>query len=465
MEQVDGKVGPRFITGGEMRKTFFSFMLLLLFVAGGHGAKGQKITIEQCQQWAVENYPMIAQHGLIDKAKEYSVQNLNKEYLPQFSLSGTAGWSDGIELPKNTDVTFDLGALNGGRSASTKYTVPIELDLPDAGEDFYNASVGLQQVIWAGGRIKAGKQIAEAETDMLHKGVNAQLYAIRGKVKDLFFGILILDGRIKQLEKADEVFAKVRERVEVALKEGVAFPADVDAVDVERLKYRQQREDLEVRLEGFLQMLSRFIHRPVSSVDELQMPETKAERDWENITRPELGYLDYKHKRYAADLKMINAENMPKLGLFVGGGFSRGGFDMDDEDKFEPSVMGAIRFSWNFGKLYTTRNEKRMVKLKQDGVELEKESFLFNTRTELVQYSKDVERLRKQLEADAEIVRLRENIMKSSQVKYDNGVYTISELIADVNAANIARQEQAIREIELKMALYTCDFVAGEKTE
>ena len=48
---------------------------------------------------------------------------------------------------------------------------------------------------------------------------------------------------------------------------------------------------------------------------------------------------------------------------------------------------------------------------------------------------------------------------------YDNGVYTISELIADVNAANIARQEQAIREIELKMALYTCDFVAGEKTE
>ena len=33
----------------------------------------------------------------------------------------------------------------------------------------------------------------------------------------------------------------------------------------------------------------------------------------------------------------------------------------------------------------------------------------------------------------------------------------------DPNAANIARQEQLIREIELRMALYTCDIVAGEK--
>ena len=94
---------------------------------------------------------------------------------------------------------------------------------------------------------------------------------------------------------------------------------------------------------------------------------------------------------------------------------------------------------------------------------MEKESFLFNTRTELVNYSQDVERLKKQLETDAEIVRLRENIMNASQVKYDNGVYTIAELIADVNAAHIARQEQVIREIELQMALYTCDIVAGEK--
>lgn len=439
-------------------------MGMTLLLAAGYGGRawGQRITIEQCQQWALENYPMILQHGLIDKAKEYSIQNLNRTYLPQFSLSGTAGWSDGIDMPTSMDVTFDLGDV-GGTGTSSKYTFPVEVDLPDVGKDFYSATLGLQQVIWAGGRVKAGKKIAEAETDMLHKGLDAQLYAIKGKIKDLFFGILIIDGRIKQLKEADEIFASVRKRVEIALKEGVVFPADLDAVDVERLKYKQQRQDLEVRLEGFLQMLSRFIHRPIASADELQMPEMKFERNGEEIARPELAYMDFKKKRYAAELDMINAENMPKLGFYVGGGFSRGGFDMDGDKDFEPSIMGLVRFSWDFGKLYTTKNEKRLVRLKQEGVDLERESFLFNTRTELVQHGKEVERLRKQLADDAEIVRLRESIMKSSQVKYDNGVYTISELIGDINAANIARQEQLIREIELRMALYTCDIVAGEK--
>ena len=446
-----------------MKKRFLPFLLLAVLLGWGPRAKGQQVTIEECQRWAMENYPMIMQHGLIDKAKEYSIKNLNRNYLPQLSLSGTAGWSTGVDLPDEVDIAFDLGELMGTGSGTNTYSATVDLDLPDMGQEFYSVSLGLQQVIWAGGRIKTGKEMAEAETEMMHKGVEAQLYAIREKIKDLYFGLLIINGRIGQLERADEIFAQVRQRVEVALKEGVAYPADLDAVDVERLKYRQQREDLEVRREACLQMLSRFIHRPLHSADQLTVPQREVKKSWTNITRPELAYLDLKRQRLATDLKMINAENMPKLGLFVGGGFSQGGFDMDDDKSFEPTLMGMVRFSWEFGKLYTKKNEKRLVKLKQESVDLEKESFLFNTRTELVNYSQDVERLKKQLETDAEIVRLRENIMNASQVKYDNGVYTIAELIADVNAAHIARQEQVIREIELQMALYTCDIVAGER--
>lgn len=441
-----------------MEKILFSFVLSGIFLLNGLGVCGQKITIEQCQHWARENYPMILQHGLLDKAKVYSIQNLNRTYLPQFSLNGIASWSDGIDLPKTVDVTLDPGQLGG-----TAQSFPIDIDLPDIGREFYGVGIGLQQVLWAGGRVKAGKEAAEAEANMLHGSVDAQLYAIRSKIKDLFFGILLIDGRIQQLKKTDEVFGKVRERVEVALQQGVAFPADLEAVDVERLKNEQQRIALESRLNGYLSMLSEFIHRPVNSASELQIPGMKMARKGDEISRPELRYLDLKKQRLAADLSMLHAENMPKLGAFVSGGFTRGGFDMEENRKFEPSIVGMLRFTWDFGKLYTTKNEKRMIRLKQDGVDLERETFLFNTRTELIQHNKDVERLQKQLLNDAKIVRLRESIVKASQIKYDNGVYTIAELITDLNAAHIARQEQAIREIELKMVLYTCEIVAGEK--
>lgn len=47
-------------------------------------------------------------------------------------------------------------------------------------------------------------------------------------------------------------------------------------------------------------------------------------------SRPRLKYLDSKIKRLEADLKMQNAENMPKLGLFATGGYGKSGLNTFD---------------------------------------------------------------------------------------------------------------------------------------
>lgn len=41
------------------------------------------------------------------------------------------------------------------------------------------------------------------------------------------------------------------------------------------------------------------------------------------------------------------------------------------------------------------------------------------------------------------------------------GVYTISELITDVNQALIAQQEKLLREVELKMMIYSKKITLG----
>ena len=416
------------------------------------------ITLEECLKLAKENYPLIRQHDLIEQAKDYTVSNLSKNYLPQLSLMANASWqSEAMKIPLKLPKTMDV-------KLAENLTVPVEIPeikLPEGDKEHVSVGLGFTQVLWDGGRIGAGKDMARAEAEMMHGGVEAQLYAIRSKVKDLFFGVLLIDGRMKQLDEADEILNTIRKRVEVALEHGVVFSTDLDAVDVERLKYKQQRSDLEVRRSAFLKMLSRFIHRPLASSTDLQTPGEKMIRGGEEIKRPELNYLNLKKRRLDADLKMNNAELMPKFGLFVTGSYGKPGFSVFDNG-FSFSAIAGVSFSWKFGKLYTRKHDRAIIEIQKEGVGLELESFVFNTRMELEQQNMEIERLKKLLQDDAEIVRLHENIMKVSQTKYENGVCTIADLIKDVNSFHVATLEKLIRELELKMSLYSWEIVAGE---
>ena len=73
----------------------------------------------------------------------------------------------------------------------------------------------------------------------------------------------------------------------------------------------------------------------------------------------------------------------------------------------------------------------------------------------------EIRKLQELVKSDEEIVRLRESIRQASEVKYMNGVYTISELITDVNQALIAQQEKVLREVELQMMVYSKKVILG----
>ena len=46
-------------------------------------------TLEECQQAAERNYPLIRQYRLIEQTTELTVENIQKGWLPQISASET----------------------------------------------------------------------------------------------------------------------------------------------------------------------------------------------------------------------------------------------------------------------------------------------------------------------------------------------------------------------------------------
>ena len=441
---------------------FLCIMLLSISLRGQEASKGdfseKRISIEKCQQWAMENYPAIKQHDLLDKAREYTLSNISRVYRPEFSLSGVASWQSermklDLKMPKTVNVSMDL---NG--PVSIPVSIP-EMSIPVSDQDRYNVSLMLKQALWTGGRVKAGKQVAESEIDMMHAGLDAQLYEIKDKVKELYFGLLTIEGKEKQLDCADEILDSLHVRAEAALKDGVIYETDLDVIEVERIKYRQLRLELEAKREACLGVLSMLIHRPLSKETELQVPE-EVILESDKIERPELKYLDSKIDRLEADLKMQNAENMPKLGLFATGGDGKSGLNTFDKE-FKPYFIGGIMLSWNFGKLNTLKNDRKLKRVQQESVRIEQESFIFNTKMEMLMQDAEIKKMRNLVKEDEKVLRLRESIRQASEVKYANGVYTISELISDVNYALIAQQEKLLREIELKMMIYSKKITLG----
>lgn len=111
-----------------MKRMVFS-LSFLLFVSGMYA----QITLEECQRKTQENYPLVHQYGLVEKTKEYNLENAAKGYLPQFALSAKASYqSDVTELPVK---------------------IP-GVELKRLPKDQYQVMLELQQKIWDGGGIR-----------------------------------------------------------------------------------------------------------------------------------------------------------------------------------------------------------------------------------------------------------------------------------------------------------------------
>ena len=129
-------------------RPIFPLLAFILAVLPLKGAYGQ-LTVEQCQDMARENYPLVRQYGLVERTARYNLANASKGYLPQVSLSGKASYQ--------SEVT----------------QIPIEIPGVDVGarKDQYQIMAELDQTIWDGGSIRSQRKQAKAQAEVDRKSV------------------------------------------------------------------------------------------------------------------------------------------------------------------------------------------------------------------------------------------------------------------------------------------------------
>ena len=152
---------------------------------------------------------------------------------------------------------------------------------------------------------------------------------------------------------------------------------------------------------------------------------------------------------------------MPRFSLFAQGAYGNPGLNML-KDSFEPYFIVGAKVSWRFGSLYTLKNDRKKLHTERLQVQNNRDVFLLNTRIALTEQEQAIHSLRKQMEEDDEMIRLRINIRKAAEAKVANGTLTVTEMLRELTHESLAKQNKALHEIQLLIKLYQQKHITNE---
>lgn len=406
----------------------------------------QAQTLEECQQAAEKNYPIIKQYGLIAQTTELTVKNIQKGWLPQITASAQATYqSDVVSWPENMQRMYQQ----------------MGLDMKGLTKDQYKIGVDLQQIIYDGGAIGSQRSIARQEGKVQEAQTEANLYQVRKRVNEMYFSLLLLNEQIRLNDDVKALLLSSEKKLAAMVKGGTAATSDFDNVKAERLSVAQQNESLKSQRQMLQRMLSVFCGIEVSNPEKPAAVETSASAS----NRPEIRLFDNQLKLAEVQEKALDAKLRPKLGLYAQGYYGYPGLNMFEDmisRKWSLNGIVGIKLSWNVGALYTHKNDKAKLKAQRELIENAREVFLFNNNMEQIQQTEYVSRYRTMMQGDEEIIGLRTNVRKAAESKLAHGIIDVNSLLREINNENAAKTQQAIHEIDMLKEMYNLKYTNNE---
>lgn len=400
-------------------------------------ATAQVLSIDSCYALANNNYPLIKQYELIENTKEYTLSNASKAYLPQLSITAIEGYIFG-GLPS-------FGPSSGDSESSNFKFIGI---------------AQLNQTLWDGGATKTQKKIITASSETEKASVDVALYDLHGRVNQLYFGILLVDEQLAQLDVQNTILSNNVNRVKQLSDNGLAYKTDLDEIKVEQLKLRQHKTELKYVRDGYVMMLSLLIGGKIGDDIVLKKPALNSPLPDFQIQRPELSLYRSQRNLVDAQSGMQRVSMMPKVGLLGAGVMFAPGISLGNGVLTSIGVAG-VSASWGISGFYKNKNEKQLTQQSLNKIKVQEETFIFNTRLQMSQTSANIEKQKAILAGDDEIVSLRESIRESYQVKYNVGSGSLIDLLNATERESEARSQKALHEMQLLVSIAEQRTITG----
>ena len=409
----------------------------------------QAQTLEECQQAAERNYPLIRQYGLIEKSAALTVSNIQKGWLPQITASAQATLqSDVTAFPDQLQTLYQQ----------------MGIDMKGLRKDQYRVGIDVQQTVFDGGAISSQKAIAREQANVQAAQTEVTLYNVRKRVNEMYFALLLIDNQILLNNDLQQLLAQNEKKLASMTKSGTAAESDYNNVKAERLNTIQQHASLEAQRSTLVRMLSAFCGLEVTKPVMPAAQAATAMQQQSSVLRPELKAIDAQLRLTHAQEKAVNAALLPKLGVFAQGFYGYPGYNLFEDmmnRRWTLNGMVGARLTWNIGAFYTHKNEKAKLRVQREMAESNRDVFLFNNHLEQIQQSENISRYKKLMDDDSEIITLRASVRKAAESKLQHGIIDVNDLVKEINQENAARVQQSVHKIEMLKEMYDLKYTTN----
>lgn len=398
-----------------------------------------QITVDECIRLAKTNYPLYKQQELTDLEEKYDLRKNTMGWLPQLSVNAKASYqSEVVEMPfEIPGYSFDISHCQ------------------------YGVTADLSQMIWDGGNTRNNRRMTQADAGVERQQLNVTLYNIGERVENLFLSILLLDRQIEQNNILHERLNRKLKEVEAGVESGVAFRTDIDLINVNIMDCRQQEAELDYSRSAYMKMLGILTGKDMRH-EKLLEPDIDNCGKVREIKRPELALYEAQLVQNDIQREGIKTRLSPRLDLTLQAGAGRPGLNMLGNE-MQPYYVAGIRMQWDIGQIYTMKSDKKKIELRKRDIEYERETFLMDTSMDIAEQKGVIDKLKKAISIDNDIIAMRERIRATGEEQYRNGTIKMTDLMTMMDDEHNARLVKSLHEIQLIMAVRKLDNIMGKQ--
>ncbi len=414
--------------------------LCLIFPIGITAQNITVLSLDEANTLAAQHYPLLRQKALTQKSSDLVIDNLQKNYLPQVSLSAQASYQSAVtEVPiKNPAFAFE----------------PLS-------KDQYRALMDINQLIYDGGSISQQKKIQLWNDKIEDQKIEVELQKLRERINQVYFSALFADEQISLTQLMQKDLDAGIGRVDAQVKNGTAYRSALSLLKAEKLKNEQRATEWQATRTGLINVLSEFTGRMLDASVKLEWPETSKLTLTDTIRRSELNLLKFQDSLLQQKNEQIDVRNRPKISAFAQGGYGRPGLNML-LNEFDFFYVTGLRASWQLSSLYTSKKDRELLEVNRRVLEVQRDNFLLQTRTQQIQQQVEIRKWASLLKTDEEIILLKTEVKDASKAQLDNGVITASDYIREVNAEDQARLNKVFHQLQWVQSIINYQTITGK---
>ncbi len=393
----------------------------------------ESISLQECLQSAMVNYPNFKQTELNNAIYELNIKNTKTNYYPSLNLNG--------QMSYQSDVTkMPIPEIPG-------------FENPVISKDWYKINLDVQQVIYDGGVTSGKKAVESADREISNQQVQIELYQLKEKVNHLFFNIIFLKKNIDVLDVLAQSLKANVKNAKSAFSNGTILKSEVDKLKVELIYINQQVIEKQSDKTALISALNELTKLNIKSADELITPEMTIDNFNYTNSRPEYLLLSKQQNKLSATKNLTQSKRRPVFSAFGQAGYGRPGYDMLNDD-FDDYYMIGARLHWNIWDWNKVQHEKQILDIQNEIINSKKQSFDQNLRADLFQRIENISKYKKLLETDDEILELQQNVAKTALVQFNNGTITSTTYLIELNKLAKAKLNAEAHKLQLVFAKY-----------